>query len=110
MSPARALVIANAMALATIRFHLTVAANPAVARKHLIDDGARVFSTRIVRGEDDDLAPLRRGAAHERTLGAVTIPAAAEDGDHAAISLSRFCETRSRASASILRNASSVCA
>ena len=56
----------------------------AEAREHLLDDRQRVFSARIVRGQHHHIAALAGRLAHQRTLGAITIAAAAEHGDHPA--------------------------
>src|SRR6185312_7563027 len=44
----------------------------------------RIFRARIVAGEDDDVAELAGGLAHQWALGAVAVAAGAEEGDDAA--------------------------
>ena len=55
--------------------------------EHLVDDRQRVFSPRIIRGEDHHITARASRAAHQRTFAAITIAAAAEHGDHPAASL-----------------------
>ena len=57
------------------------------AHNHVIDDQQRVFAPRIVRRQHDDFARAARRLSHQRTLGAVAIPAAAEQSDDAAIGI-----------------------
>src|SRR6185369_1129062 len=45
-------------------------------------DGDGIFRARIVAGQDHEIAFLSSRLAHQRTLGAVAVPAASEYGDH----------------------------
>ncbi len=54
------------------------------AAADLLEDRLGRLAAGVVRGEDDDVGEPRRHRAHERPLGAVAVPPAAEDGDHAA--------------------------
>src|SRR5271165_3738372 len=49
----------------------------------VVHDGERIFGARIVRSQHHEIASLPRGHAHQRTLGAVAIASAAEQGDDA---------------------------
>ena len=49
----------------------------------VLDDRRRILGPRVVRGQDHQVAEARRHGAHQRTLGAVAIAAAAEHRDDA---------------------------
>src|ERR1035441_7459815 len=51
--------------------------------QRVVHDGQRIFGARVVAGEDDEVAGFGGCLAHEGTLGAVAVAAAAEEGDDA---------------------------
>src|SRR5271166_3480798 len=53
------------------------------SRQGVVHDGDGIFAARIVTGQDHEVASLSRRLAHQGPLGAVTITAASEDGNHA---------------------------
>ena len=55
------------------------------ADNNLINDGLWVFATRVVAGDDADIAVLASSLAHEGTLALVAVATAAKDGDESAI-------------------------
>src|SRR5262249_59930245 len=51
----------------------------------LADDRIGIFTPRIVRGDDGQVAVLGCDAAHERAFCAVALSATAEDADHTTV-------------------------
>ena len=47
----------------------------------IVHDGQRIFGTRVVGSKNDEVAALSRSLAHQRTLGAIAIAAAAKQRD-----------------------------
>src|SRR5207248_6630886 len=54
------------------------------AALNLQEDPIRIFAARIVGGDHDEIAETASHGAHQRTLRAVAVPAAAEDRDQPA--------------------------
>src|SRR3954451_16663001 len=57
----------------------------AASFENLADDRLRGLVAGVVGGDDRDVGPLARDRAHERALGAVAVPAGAEDDDEAVL-------------------------
>jgi hypothetical protein len=80
----RASLMARSMAVArsgsTSRGTSVHAANP---DQRIVHDGQRIFRARVVAGQHDEIAILRRRLPHQRTLGAVAVAAASEQRDDA---------------------------
>src|ERR1700745_129325 len=55
------------------------------SREGIVKDRHRVFAAGVSRSQHAELVPLPRRFAHERALGAVTVAAAAEQGEDATI-------------------------
>ena len=56
----------------------------AQAGQRIFDNLQRIFTTWIVRGQDNEITSLARCSSHERALGPITITTAAENRDHPA--------------------------
>ena len=67
-----------------IGLHGVLRAGALQANHRVIDDSQRVFTARVVGGEDHKIAASSCGFAHQGTLSPVTIAAAAEERDNAA--------------------------
>ena len=108
MSPGRASLMASAIALrrsASIVYFAPVFCRPTTASLMMAQ---RIFAARIIGGQHHEIAASSRSLAHQRTLGAIAIAAAAENRDHSV--LFRLASHKLRANAVKLRKASSVCA
>ena len=55
------------------------------ARRHLVQNGFRVFRAGVVGGEDHQVRQRRRDLSHHRALGPVPVPAAAEQAQQPAL-------------------------
>jgi hypothetical protein len=109
MSPGRASAMASAMALRRSGSTTVLRAGSLQADESVVNNRQRIFAPGIVRSKHHKIAAAPGGFAHQRTLGAIAISAAAEQGEHSRVhSIARV--TNSRASAVRLRSASSVCA
>src|SRR5262245_26097446 len=74
---------------AAIDHQIVMLADARQADPDVIQDQQRVFTAGVVRGRDHEVAQPRRLFPHERAFGPVTIPAAAEDRNHAASGTAR---------------------
>ena len=89
MSPGRASPIASAIALRRSSFDAVL--HPSLLQPHqrVVDDRERILAARIVGGEHHEIAAPPRRFAHQRTLGAIAIAAAAEHRQRLSPSLRR---------------------
>ena len=66
-----------------IRFDHVRHIHPPDSHQGVVHDRQRIFRSRIVAGEDYEIAGFRGGLSHQRALGAIAIAAASEERDDA---------------------------
>ena len=71
--------------LAPVGFQRIARAAALQAGQRVVHDVEGILAARIVAGQDHEIAAVHRRLAHQRTLAAIAVAAAAEDRDDASV-------------------------
>ena len=68
--------------LVAVRLKRVANASALKPQQSVVHDGDGIFATRIIAGEDDEVAAIAGRFSHERTLGTIAVPTASEDSNN----------------------------